>query len=46
MCVSLPDVFECLVWLGQAYTQLEVATWLARKIGHQIGYYLWYLELK
>jgi len=31
---------------GQAPTQLEITTWLARKLGHQIGYYLWYLELK
>jgi len=30
----------------QVSTQLEIATWLARKLGHQIGYYLWYLELK
>jgi len=25
---------------------LEIATRLAGKLGHQIGYYLWYLELK
>jgi len=31
---------------GQAPTQLEIATWLARKLGHQNGYYLWYLELQ
>jgi len=31
---------------GQAPTQLEIATQLARKLSHQIGYYLWYLELK
>jgi len=31
---------------GQAPTQLEIPTWLAKKIGHQIGYYLWYIELK
>jgi len=31
---------------GQAPTQLEIATRLARKLAHQIGYYLWYLELK
>jgi len=31
---------------GQTPTQLEIDTRLARKLGHQIGYYLWYLELK
>jgi len=31
---------------GQVFTWLEVATQLASKLGHQIGYYLWYLELK
>jgi len=30
----------------QAPTRLEITTWLAKKLGHQIGYYLWYLELK
>ena len=30
----------------QVFTWLEIITWLARKLGHQIGYYLWYLELK
>jgi len=30
----------------QTPTQLEIATRLARKLGHQIGYYLWYLEFK
>ena len=30
----------------QAFTQLEITTQLARKLGHQIGNYLWYLELK
>jgi len=25
---------------GQAPTKLEIATQLARKLGHQIGYYL------
>jgi len=29
----------------QAPTQLEIAKQLAKKLGHQIGYYLWYLEL-
>ena len=27
-------------------TWLEITTRLARKLGHQIGYYLWYLELE
>jgi len=31
---------------GQAPTWLEIITWLANKLGHQFGYYLWYLELK
>jgi len=31
---------------GKAPTQLKIAAWLARKLGHQIGYYLWYLELE
>ena len=30
---------------GQASTRLEITTWLG-KLGHQIGYYLWYLVLK
>jgi len=31
---------------GQVSTRLEIATWLARRLGHQISYCLWYLELK
>jgi len=31
---------------GQAPTQLEITTQLARKLGYQIDYYLGYLELK
>jgi len=31
---------------GQAPIRLKITTQLARKLGHQIGYYLWYLELK
>jgi len=30
----------------QVFTQLEIATWLARRLGHQVGYCLWYLEFK
>ena len=30
----------------KASTWLEITTRLARKLGHQIGYYLWYLELE
>jgi len=30
----------------QISTQLEIATRLARRVGHQIGCCLWYLELK
>jgi len=30
----------------QVSTWLEIATRLARRLGHQIGYGLWYLELK
>jgi len=30
----------------QAPTWLEITTRLARKLSHQIGYYLWHLELK
>jgi len=43
---SLSDVLECLSSLygsgvtGQASTWLEITTQLARKLGHQIGYYL------
>jgi len=31
---------------GQVSTWLEITTQLARRLGHQIGYCLWYLELK
>jgi len=31
---------------GRAPTWLEIATWPGRKLGHQIGYYLWYLDLE
>jgi len=31
---------------GQASTQLEISKQLARELGYQISYYLWYLELK
>jgi len=31
---------------GQVSTWLEIATQLARRLGQQIGYCLWYLELK
>jgi len=31
---------------GQASTQLEIVSQLAKKLGHQIGHYLWYLKLK
>ena len=37
---------NCSGVTGQAPTWLEIATRLAKKIGHQIGYYLWYLEFK
>jgi len=30
----------------QVSTQLEIITRLARKLGHRIGYYLWYLDFK
>jgi len=36
----------CSGVIGQVATQLEIAAQLARKLGHQIGYYLCYLELK
>jgi len=31
---------------GQVSTWLEIATRLARRLGHQIDYCMWYLELK
>jgi len=31
---------------ARASTRLEIATQLGRKLGHQIGYYLCYLELE
>jgi len=54
-CFSgLSDVLKCssglqmaVVWLDKHLPmQLEIATLLARKLGRQIGYYMWYLELK
>jgi len=36
-----------VVWLDNyPLTQLEIATQLVRKLGHQIGHYLWHLLLK
>jgi len=44
---DLSDVLKCSGgssngsgMTGQKPTWLEIATWLARKLGHQIGYYL------
>jgi len=51
---NFSGVLECsgglqmaVVWLDKyVSTQLEISTQLASELGHQIGYYLWYLELK
>jgi len=47
--LSLFGMLKCSGGLGvtgQAPTWLEITTRLARKLGHWIGYYLWYLELE
>jgi len=46
MCSNAWVVFKGSGMTGQASRLLEITTWLARELGHQIGYYLWNLELK
>jgi len=46
MCSSVQVIFK---WQWCDWTNihpLEIATQLTSELGHQIGYYLWYLELK